>query len=146
MQIEVLETVTKTIGSLALAYPYLRRLGVAETIDDLVTAGKDRVVPTGQVIEVLILNRLSLRPVPSSKIGAWAQTQAIEEVYGLAADALNRVRPFLRSLPTPCCARASPCAHQLTVSSACSPSAAPRSFSSCARSRSSAAASSWPRA
>ena len=46
-------------------------------------------MPTGQVIEVLILNRLSLRPVPISKIGAWAQTQAIEEVYGLAADALN---------------------------------------------------------
>ena len=89
MQIEVLETVTKTIGSLALAYPYLRHLGVAETIDALVTAGKERVVPTGQVIEVLILNRLSLRPVPISKIGVWAQTQAIEEVYGLAADALN---------------------------------------------------------
>ena len=89
MQIEVLETVTKTIGSLALAYPYLRHLGVAETIDSLVTAGKERVVPTGQVIEVLILNRLSLRPVPISKIGVWAQTQAIEEVYGLAADALN---------------------------------------------------------
>jgi hypothetical protein len=64
MQIEVLETVTKTIGSLALAYPYLRRLGVAETIEGLVTAGKERVVPTGQVIAVLILNRLSLRPVP----------------------------------------------------------------------------------
>jgi hypothetical protein len=89
MQIEVLDTVTKTIGSLALAYPYLRRLGVAETIDGVVTAGKERVVPTGQVIEVLILNRLSLRPVPISKIGAWAQTQAVEEVYGLAADALN---------------------------------------------------------
>jgi hypothetical protein len=38
---------------------------------------------------VLIVNRLSLRPVPSSRIGAWAQTQAIEEVYGLPADALN---------------------------------------------------------
>src|SRR5579871_1845944 len=89
MQIEVLETVTKTIGSLALVYPYLRRVRVAETIDRLVTAGKERVVPTSQVIEVLVLNRLSLRPVPISTIGAWAQTQAIEEVYGLAADALN---------------------------------------------------------
>jgi hypothetical protein len=29
-QIEVVESVTKTIGSLALAYPYLRRLQVAE--------------------------------------------------------------------------------------------------------------------
>jgi hypothetical protein len=85
----VLERVTKTIGSLALAYPYLRRLGVAETIDGLVTAGKERVVPTGQVIEVLILNRLSLRPVPISKIGVWPPPPAIEEVYGLAADSLN---------------------------------------------------------
>ncbi len=89
MQIEVLETVTKTIGSLALDYPYLRRLRVAEAINDVVTSGKQRVVPTGQVIEVLILNRLSLRPVPIGKIGAWAQTQAVEEVYGLAADVLN---------------------------------------------------------
>jgi hypothetical protein len=89
MQIEVIESVSKTIGALALAYPYLRRLGVAETIDALVTAGKERLVPTGQVIEVLILNRLSLRPVPISKIGAWAQTQAVEEVYGLGADSLN---------------------------------------------------------
>ena len=47
MQIEVIESVSKTIGSLALAYPYLRRhlrrLGVAETIDALVTAGQERV-------------------------------------------------------------------------------------------------------
>jgi hypothetical protein len=89
VQIGVLDTVTKTNGSLALAYPYLRRLRVAETINGLVTAGKERVVSTGQVIEVLILNRLSLRPVPISKIGAWAQTPAVEEVYCLAADGLN---------------------------------------------------------
>ena len=37
MQVEVLESVTKTIGSLALAYPYLRRLGVAESIAEVVT-------------------------------------------------------------------------------------------------------------
>jgi hypothetical protein len=67
----------------------LRRLQVAESIDTLVTTGRERQVPTGPLIEVLILNRLSLRPVPISKIGAWAQTQAIEEVYGLAAEALN---------------------------------------------------------
>src|SRR5882724_9510766 len=88
-QIEVIESVTKTIGSLALAYPYLRRLRVAESIETLVTAGTERQVPTGPLIEVLVLNRLSRRPVAISKIGAWAQTQAIEEVYGLAASALN---------------------------------------------------------
>ena len=55
MQIEVVEVVTKTIGSLALAYPYLRRLQVAETIEALTTTGKGRTVATGQIIEVLIL-------------------------------------------------------------------------------------------
>jgi hypothetical protein len=89
MEIEVIESVTKTIGSLALAYPYLRRLRVAETIDSLTTTGKERRVSTGQVIEVLVLNRLSLRPVPISRLGAWATSQAIEAVYGLVPTVLN---------------------------------------------------------
>jgi hypothetical protein len=89
MKIEVVESVTKTIGSLALVYPYLRRLGVAETLDALTTTGKDRDVPTGQIIEVLIVNRLAHRPTPISKLDAWAQTQAIEEIYGVPANALN---------------------------------------------------------
>ncbi len=89
MQVEVLETVTKTIGSLALAYPCLRRLRDAESIAELVTKGWERDVPTGQVIEVLVLNRLSLRPAAISKIGLWAKSQAVEEVYGLEGEALN---------------------------------------------------------
>jgi hypothetical protein len=89
MELEVLESVTKTIGSLALAYPYLRGLGVAETIATTVTRGQEREVPTGQVIEMLVLNRLSLRPSPISKVGAWAMTQAVEEVYGHPGGVLN---------------------------------------------------------
>lgn len=89
MQIEVVESVTKTIGSLALAYPYLRQLGVAETIDAMIRNGKGRQVPTGKVIEILVLNRLSLRPSPISKLKRWAETQAMEEVYGVGAAALN---------------------------------------------------------
>ena len=89
MTVEVLETVTKTIGSLALAYPYLRRLRLAEILDGLTTRGKERRIPTGQVIEVLVLNRLAVRPSPLSKLADWARTQAIEEVYGLAPEALN---------------------------------------------------------
>ena len=89
MEIQVLESVSKTIGALALAYPYLRRLGVAERIGELVTKGQQREVPTGQVIETLVLNRLSMRSVAISKIGAWADTQAIAEVYGIAGVDLN---------------------------------------------------------
>ena len=89
MDIAVVNAVTKTIGSLALSYPYLRRLGVADLIDDLTTKGKEREVSTGRVIEVLVLNRLSLRPSPISKVDQWARGQVIEEVYGIAADAFN---------------------------------------------------------
>ena len=89
MQVEVVRSVTKTIGSLALAYPYLRRLEIGEIIDEMVTKGREREVATSQVIEVLVLNRLSLRPTPISRIGAWAATQAVEEVYALAGEALN---------------------------------------------------------
>ncbi|MCL4370040.1 MAG: DUF4277 domain-containing protein [Chloroflexi bacterium] len=89
LQIEVIQNVTKTIGTLALVYPYLRRLGVAEVIDSMTTAGKEREVPTGQVIEILALNRLSLRPTPISQVEDWARHYAIEETYHLAPEALN---------------------------------------------------------
>src|SRR6266852_741602 len=89
MDVQVLESVTKTIGSLALAYPYLRRLGVSERIGELVTKGQQREVPTGHVIEALVLNRLSLRPVALSKISTWADSQAIAEVYRIEGAELN---------------------------------------------------------
>src|SRR5579884_427648 len=89
MDIAVVHAVTKTIGSLALSYPYLRRLGFAQLIDELTTEGKEREVSTGRVVEVLVLNRLSLRPSPLSKVDAWARGQVIEEVYGVAAAAFN---------------------------------------------------------
>ena len=89
MEIAVVESVTKTIGSLALAYPYLRRLGVADIIDAVTTTGKDREVSTGRVIEILVVNRLAVRPTPISRVSQWAQDHAVEEVYGIAAEALN---------------------------------------------------------
>jgi hypothetical protein len=58
MDIRVVKAVTKTISSLALSYPYLKRLGVAEIVDGVTTQGKERDVSTGKVIEVLALNRL----------------------------------------------------------------------------------------
>jgi transposase len=62
---------------------------VAETIDALTTHGKERAVPTGRVIEILVLNRLAVRPTPISKVSQWAKDHAVEEVYGIAAEALN---------------------------------------------------------
>jgi hypothetical protein len=89
MDVAVVTAVTKTIGSLALSYPYLRRLDFAQVIDNLTTKGKEREVSTGRVLEVLVLNRLTLRPTAISKIDAWAEGQVIEEVYGIPAAAFN---------------------------------------------------------
>ncbi len=69
MQINVIQNVAKTIGSLALVYPYLRRLGVYDTADDMTTVGKDREVPTARVMSDLVLSRLSLRLTPISSWG-----------------------------------------------------------------------------
>jgi transposase len=89
MDITVVKAETKTIGSLALSYPYLKRLGLAQLIDDLTTTGKEREVATGRVIEVLVLNRLSLKPTPISKMDAWVQSQVIADIYGSAVDSFN---------------------------------------------------------
>lgn len=89
MDITVVKAETKTIGSLGLSYPYLKRLGFAQLIGDLTTTGKEREVATGRVIEVLVLNRLSLKPTPISKMDAWVQSQVIADIYGSAADSFN---------------------------------------------------------
>lgn len=52
MDVRVVRAVTKTIGSRALTYPYLKRLGVAEIVDGVTTRGKERQVSTGKMIEV----------------------------------------------------------------------------------------------
>ena len=59
MDITVVKAETKPIGSLALTYPYLKRLGFAQMIDELTTTGKEREITTGRVIEVLVLKRVS---------------------------------------------------------------------------------------
>jgi transposase len=64
-------------------------LEFAQLIDDVTTHGKEREVSTGHVIEVLVLNRLTLQPTPISKIDAWAEGQVIEEIYGIPAAAFN---------------------------------------------------------
>lgn len=89
MDVAVVNAVTKSIGSLALSYPYLRRLGFADLIDELTTKGKEREVSIGRVVAILVLNRPSLRPSPITKVDAWARGQVIEEVYGITADAFN---------------------------------------------------------
>jgi transposase len=67
----------------------MRRLDIAGIIDDLCPMRTDIAhITHGQVIEVLIANRLS-SPMPMFKVNQWAGQWAVEEVFGVAPDFLN---------------------------------------------------------
>lgn len=76
----------KTLGSAALIKPIMDRIGIAEIVNRYVTDRSE--VPHGDVIEVLVINRL-MAPRPLYHIERWAKGTAIEELYGLDADKLN---------------------------------------------------------
>jgi transposase len=78
------------LGALPVAAGFSRRLGLREIID---VACPMRQVSTvevthGQVIEVLVANRLT-SPAPLLRIQDWAVAWAVPEVFGVAAPALN---------------------------------------------------------
>lgn len=57
-------SLTKTIGSLALAHPHLRWLAVAEITDTPTTHGKEREAPLGQLTERPVPVAVPSPPVP----------------------------------------------------------------------------------
>lgn len=79
---------TKHIGSLALVKPLIRRMGIAEIIDQLCPADPQQLVSHGRVVELLVANRL-VAPTPLYAVEDWARTVGVEELYGLPADWLN---------------------------------------------------------
>lgn len=82
--------VQKSLGALPVAAEFSRRLGVREIVDRLCPmrdVASSRVTH-GQVVEVLIANRLS-SPCPLMGVVDWARDFAVEEVYGVPAAALN---------------------------------------------------------
>jgi hypothetical protein len=83
--VEVLE---KRLGSLPVIADFSRRLDIAGIIDRACPMRDLALVSHGQVIEALIANRLTY---PQAMVGVadWARDWAVEEVYGLPADALN---------------------------------------------------------
>lgn len=80
--------VLKELGSTALIKPYLELLKVREIIDMIAPMERKRDLTHGQVIEVLIANRLDA-PQPLLHIREWALDSGIEEAYGISPDSLN---------------------------------------------------------
>jgi transposase len=78
----------KQLGSLPVIADFSRRLDIAAIIDALCPMRDIALATHGQVIEVLIANRLTN---PSAMVGIsdWARAWAVPEVYGIAASALG---------------------------------------------------------
>jgi hypothetical protein len=82
--------VEKFLGSLPAVADFCRRLRIRETVDELCPMREvsTSVVSHGQMVEVLVTNRLT-SPTPWTGIEAWAQEWAVGEVFGVPPEALN---------------------------------------------------------
>src|SRR5438445_2610103 len=87
-RIAVVDVLEKRWGSLPVIADFSRRLDIAGIIDRACPMRDLALVRDGQVIEALIANRLT-HPQAMVGVADWARDWAVEEVYGLPADALN---------------------------------------------------------
>ncbi|WP_455356651.1 DUF4277 domain-containing protein [Streptomyces sp. SYSU K217416] len=94
----VTSVVEKCLGALPVAAEFLRRLDVAGIVDELCPGGANSRLTHGQVIEALVAYRLT-SPAPLVRVGDWARTWAVEEVFGITPDLLNDDR-LARALKT----------------------------------------------
>jgi Domain of unknown function (DUF4277) len=81
-------SVEKLLGALPVVAEFCRRLDVAGIVDRACPVREVARVTHGQVIEALVANRLS-SPRPLLRVEDWARQWAVEEVFGIAPDALN---------------------------------------------------------
>lgn len=88
MNVEIAPVVERRLGALPASAEFLRRLDVAGIIDGLCPVGEVAHLTHGQVIEVLVANRLSA-PAPLVRVGDWAREWAVEDVFGITPDLLN---------------------------------------------------------
>ncbi len=81
-------SVEKLLGALPVAAQFCRRVDLAGIVDRACPVREVARVTHGQVIEALVANRLT-SPRPLLRVADWARQWAVEEVFGIAADALN---------------------------------------------------------
>ncbi|MFF1647912.1 DUF4277 domain-containing protein [Streptomyces sp. NPDC058240] len=74
--------VEKRLGALPVVSEFTRRLDLAGITDEVCPGGVSALVTHGQVIEALVANRPT-GPAPLVRVGDWARTWAVEEVFGI---------------------------------------------------------------
>jgi hypothetical protein len=78
------------LGSLPVVADFGRRLGLREIVDSLCPMREvsTSTVTHGQVVEALVANRLT-SPAPLVRLREWATEWAVDEVFGVPAEALG---------------------------------------------------------
>ena len=78
----------RDVGPLLLVWHYLRRLGLVCLVDAVVPMRGRSLLTHGEVIAVLVANRLC-GPAPLYDIASWASSAAIAELFDVPAGLLN---------------------------------------------------------
>jgi hypothetical protein len=87
-ELEKLDFVIKTVGSLPLRRDFVARMGFAGIIDTHCPLATQAELSCGTVAELLVANRLQA-PKPLYKVEKWAKEAGVEEVFGIPAEWLN---------------------------------------------------------
>jgi transposase len=80
--------VEKALGALPVVAAFCRRLDLAGIVDRACPVREVATLTHGQVIEVLVANRLT-SPTPLWRVEEWARAWAVEEVFGILPETLN---------------------------------------------------------
>jgi Domain of unknown function (DUF4277) len=87
-ELDKLDFVIKTVGSLPLLRDFLARMDLGEMIDRHCPLAAQAELSCGQVAELLVANRLRA-PKPLSKVAQWASDAGVEAVFGMPAERRN---------------------------------------------------------
>ena len=92
--------VRREVGSLLLAWHFLRELDVAGTIDRALPQRGRQQLSVGEVVAALVASRLC-SPSPLYDVAGWASGAAVRELLGIPPQLLNddRLGRGLESLP-----------------------------------------------
>ena len=81
--------VARNPGAACLTLPVLRALGVREAVNGL--CASEHVIAHGQIIELMVLNRLQA-PKPLYKVQDWLARTALESALGVQAEQAHDTR------------------------------------------------------
>ncbi len=79
---------SRDVGPLLLVAHYLQRLGLSELVDEVVPMRGRSLLTHGEVIAVLVANRLC-GPAPLYDVSGWASSAGVAELFGVPAGLLN---------------------------------------------------------